>query len=248
MDDVQESVESCLPILSAALEQPIGDLEAYWRELQEDREFLSTINAAIRDVPEFSGKTFRHPQELRPYRCMLYIFTRATRPDLFVETGVHNGMGTCFSLLAMRRNRKGTLHSIDLPPTSQFILDQGNRPMPEGKAQGWMIPDYLKERHRLHVGAAQVELPFLLQELGTIDAFLHDSDHSYQHMMFEMGLVWDYLRPGGWLLCDNIEANPSFDHFAEGMGGGGHTTYSFNTPSRVWKHGLLRKPIGGRKG
>jgi predicted O-methyltransferase YrrM len=239
--EVQEPVESSLGILAAAFKQPESVIRTYWEELQGDAYFLKSINRSIRDVPEFSGKQFEHPSELRPYRCMLYILTRILRPDVFIETGVHNGLGSAFTLLAMTRNGTGVLHSIDLPPVHQEMLDQGNRLMPQGRPSGWVIPAYLRTHHRLHIAPAQTQLPVLLAQAGQIDVFLHDSDHSYQHMMFEMGLTWDYLKPGGWLVCDNIEANDAWRDFERGMGGGGYIVASFNTPTRVWKHGLLGK-------
>jgi len=239
--EIQEPVERCLPILAAACQRPRSELEAYWNELQEDAEFLAAINQAVQDVPEFSGKQFQHLSELRPYRCMLYILTRTVRPGIFIETGVHNGLGSSFTLLAMKRNGTGMLHSIDLPPVEEAMLDQGNRRMPEGRPSGWIIPEYLRSHHRLYMAPAQTQLPKLLAECGEIDIFLHDSDHTYQHMVFEMGLSWDYIRPGGLLVCDNIEANDAWSDFERGMGGGGHIIASFDTPTRVWKHGLLRK-------
>lgn len=248
MDQKQERVEKCIPILAEVLQKPIAELEEYWRELRAEPRFLESINESIRGVPEFSGKEFVHPEELRPYRCMLYLFTRAIRPGTFVETGVHNGLGSAFILLAMHRNGSGILHSVDLPPAEQFILDQGNRTMPQGSTSGWLIPRYLRDRHRLHIGRAQEELPRLLSEMGSLDVFLHDSDHSYQHMMFEMGLAWDYVNRGGWLLCDNIEANSAWTDFTAGVGGRPYTVFSFNTPERVWKHGLMRKEADEGRG
>jgi hypothetical protein len=239
--EVQEPVEKCLPILADACGRPLAEVTGYWEELQQDLEFLAAINQSIRDVSEFSGKQFQHPEELRPYRCMLYILTRIERPEVFVETGVHNGLGSSFTLLALKRNGSGTLHSIDLPPVEETMLDQGNRRMPEGRPSGWVIPHYLRARHRLHMERAQVRLPKVLADLGRVDVFLHDSDHTYQHMMFEMGLAWDYITPGGWLLCDNVEANNAWRDFEAGVGGGGRLISSFDTPTRVWKHGLLRK-------
>lgn len=217
MKDQQERVEKCIPILAEALQKPISELEGYWRELRSDSQFLQNINESIRGVPEFSGTEFVHPEELRPYRCMLYLFTRAIRPELFIETGVHNGLGSAFILLGMHRNGAGTLHSIDLPPTEAFMLAQGNRAMPHESVSGWLIPDYLRGRHQLHIGKAQEELPRLLSELENVDVFLHDSDHSYHHMMFEMGLAWSHIKPEGWLLCDNIEANLAWTDFAAGV-------------------------------
>src|SRR4051812_9989904 len=129
-DPAQEPVERCLPLLAVALRKPLAEFEGYWAELQDDRQFLQELNRSIEGVDEFSGRQFRSAAELRPYRCMLYLFTRAVRPDVFVETGVHNGLGSAFTLLALARNGHGTLHSIDLPSSAPGILDQGNRRMP----------------------------------------------------------------------------------------------------------------------
>ena len=49
-----------------------------------------------------------------------------------------------------------------------------------------------------------MELPKLLKELGTIDVFLHDSLHTYEHMMFEYTQAWRHLRVSGILMSDDV--------------------------------------------
>ena len=247
MTDDQEPIARCLPVLSRALGRPLSELNGYWDELQGDGDFLAAINGAVAGVPEFEGRSFRHPSEFRAYRCLLYLLTRALRPERFVETGVHNGLGSAFVLLAMRHNDRGTLHSIDLPSVEPVILQQGNRRMPAGRPPGWLIPPHLLGRHRLYIGPAQQELPKLLEELGSIDLFLHDSDHSYEHMTFEMRAAWPRLNPGGWLVCDNIEANRAWADFESETGSAGFTVASFDTPARQWKHGLMAKGPAGER-
>lgn len=220
---------------------PEQRLKEYWDDLQRDGDFLGEINQAIRDVPEFAGAHFTHVNDLRVYRCMLYLFVRAIRPEVMVETGVHNGMSSAFILLGMARNGTGTLVSVDMPPDDVRILEQGTNPLPGAKVPGWIIPERLRDRHQLLLGPAERLLPEALAAQGGIDAFLHDSDHSYSHMMFEMGLAWAYLRPGGWILADNVEQNPAFSHFCSGVGGEGLVIASFDTPERLWQHGLLAK-------
>lgn len=236
MEDYFSELATCWQVKESEIKQ-------HWDDLQADKQFLIDLNSAVRDVPEFAGACFKHVTDLRIYRCLLYLFTRAIEPEIFVETGVLNGFSSAFILLAMKHNRRGgSLYSIDLPPDDE-ILEQGNRPVPQGKNAGWVIPDSLRTPHYLLLGRAQTILPDLLEKQGSIDVFLHDSDHSYSHMMFEMGLSWDYLRPGGWLLCDNVEANSAFSDFEKGVNGKGFIVASFNTPARIWKHGLLQKPL-----
>lgn len=222
-------------------EVPLGSLQACYGELQESSAFLADINRAIHNVPEFAGVQFRHVSEFRLYRCLLYLLTRVCRPKVFVETGVLNGFSSAFVLLAMEHNRTGTLYSIDLSPHEERIRAQGTGPLPQGKKPGWAIPHGLRNRHRLSLGDARVLLPRILQGHGPLDVFLHDSDHSYQHMMFEMAAAWPYLRPGGWLLCDNVEQNHAFFDFVVGVGASSTVAASFDSPDRIWKHGIARK-------
>lgn len=239
----QSTVEPLFPGLATAWGVTISQLEAHWAELQECGAFLTQLNGAVRNVPEFSGVHFRHVNDLRIYRCMLYLFTRSIRPETFVETGVLNGFSSAFILLAMQHNGKGTLYSIDIPPDDPRVLAQGSTPLPLGKSPGWVIPQELRKQHCLVLGPAEIFLPQVLVQYKPVDAFLHDSDHCYAHMMFELALAWIHLRPGGWLLCDNVEQNTALHDFLRGVKADGTVIASFDTAERVWKHGLAQKPV-----
>jgi predicted O-methyltransferase YrrM len=222
-------------------EIPLNRLHTFYDELQESQPFLGDLNQTIQDVPEFAGVRFSHISELRLYRVLLYLLTRAFRPEVFVETGVLNGFSSAFILLAMEHNALGTLYSIDLPPADERIRAQGTGPLPLSKEPGWAIPHGLRTRHRLSLGDARILLPQILQRQAPLDVFLHDSDHSYPHMMFEMSLAWPYLRPTGWLICDNVEQNDAFFDFVRGVGASSFVAASFDSPERTWKHGMARK-------
>jgi predicted O-methyltransferase YrrM len=235
-------IEQYLPALAAHWSTSEASLQAHLRELNEDKQFLSEINAAIEGVPEFAGAQFDRVAQMRVYRILLYLVTRAFRPQAFVETGVHNGMSSAFILLGMEHNGSGRLFSVDLPPVEQRILDQGTNALPKQKSPGWLIPDFLRHRHDLRLGRAEALLPVLLDEIGSIDVFLHDSDHCYSHIMFELGIAWPRVAPGGWLLVDNIEQNAAFDDFARGVGARSFVVSTFDGSERVWRHGLFAKP------
>ena len=47
-----------------------------------------------------------------------------------------------------------------------------------------------EERWSLTIGRSQDELPTLLERLGEIDLFVHDSEHSYECMDFEFRAAW----------------------------------------------------------
>jgi predicted O-methyltransferase YrrM len=151
----------------------------------------------------------------------LYAVLRHVRPQVAVETGVANGFSTAFSLLALHANAEGALHSIDLPrevgreyETSTFYEGEGRAGIPPGSEPGWLIPPELKERWTLVLGRTQDELPPLLERLGRLDSFMHDSEHSVDCMWFEFNAAWPRLRPGGVLLSDDVNANDAFRRFA----------------------------------
>jgi hypothetical protein len=56
-------------------------------------------------------------------------------------------------------------------------------------------------------------LPILLNSLGQIDIFLHDSDRSYENQKFEYETTWPCLKRGGVLLSD--DCSKAFFEFAK---------------------------------
>ena len=147
-----------------------------------------------------SGRLGRDTQSTAGH--FLYLIIRSLKPDTVVETGVASGESSTFMLQAMEDNKKGKLFSIDLPPS----VDQSKRKIifPKDKSSGWIIPGNLKDRWELHEGDSGDLLLPLLQKLGTIDGFFHDSLHTYDHMMFEYKTSWDFMRNGGILFSDDV--------------------------------------------
>jgi predicted O-methyltransferase YrrM len=151
----------------------------------------------------------------------LYAVLRETRPEVVVETGVANGFSTAFSLLALKANGAGHLHSIDMPrevgrdyEPGTFYEGEGRAGIPPGSEPGWLIPLALKERWTLILGRSQEELPPLLGRLGAVDVFMHDSEHSFECMWFEFNAAWPALRPGGILVSDDVNSTEAFGRFA----------------------------------
>jgi predicted O-methyltransferase YrrM len=155
----------------------------------------------------------------------LYSLLRDLKPKVAVETGVCNGVSTAFLLLALERNGEGELYSIDLPEVAGEEYEQGTfwdgkggAVIPPGKQPGWMVPPELRERWQLVLGRSQEELPPLLERVGGIDFFMHDSEHSYECMSFEFGAAWAALRPGGALVADDVTVNSAWDEFVSRAG------------------------------
>jgi predicted O-methyltransferase YrrM len=155
----------------------------------------------------------------------LYRLLRDLKPSVAVETGVCNGVSTAFLLLALEDNGEGELHSIDLPEVAgkdyaegTFWDGKGGAVIPPGKEPGWMVPPQLRPRWNLVLGRSQEVLPLLLDRVGGIDFFMHDSEHSYECMSFEFRTAWDALREGGVLVADDVNVNAAWDEFVRDVG------------------------------
>jgi hypothetical protein len=133
----------------------------------------------------------------------LYLLVNLLRPKCIVETGVSAGASSTYILQALHDNREGKLHSIDLPPDN----------LPNGKSSGWVVPQYLRGRWSLYLGDSKKLLEPLLQNLKQIDLFVHDSLHTYEHMMWEFRTVWNYLIRSSLFLSHDVGANDAFHDF-----------------------------------
>jgi cephalosporin hydroxylase len=134
-----------------------------------------------------------------------YAAVLALRPETIVETGVASGVSSAYFLLALARNQKGTLHSVELGDSSY---------LPPGRTTGWVVPDSLRARWQLHISDSAAILPDLLGQLGRVDMFIHDSLHTYENMKVEFALAYPYLKRGDLLLADDALWNAAFADFA----------------------------------
>jgi hypothetical protein len=151
----------------------------------------------------------------------IYVLLRMFQPETVVETGVEAGVSSSFLLQALEDNKKGKLYSID------YRVQEGDRvesikdglipveAIPKDKETGFVIPDNLRGRWTFRPGKSSDILPGLLKELGKVNVFWHDSDHSYENMMFEFTTAWAYLTEGGLLLAHDTGDNNSFRDFAK---------------------------------
>ncbi len=130
---------------------------------------------------------------------LAYWTVRAARPQTVVETGVATGVTSAHVLAAIRDNGHGALRSIDLPPMDMITKRTVGAAIPESWKGNW---DY-------RWGAAKRLLPTALQATPPM-VFLHDSDHSYSHMTWELRTAWQALSPGAAILCDDTDFHSAF--------------------------------------
>jgi hypothetical protein len=196
-------------------------LSAYEREVRETGLMNHLFEKAREHHEEVGGSGHTLGAIGYTEGVYLYAVMRQLRPEVAVETGVANGFSTAFSLLALEKNGAGHLHSVDLPREvgrdygeGTFYEGEGRAGIPSGSESGWLIPQELKQRWSLVLGRTQDELPPLLDRLGTVDSFMHDSEHSFDCMWFEFNEAWPHLREGGILLSDDVNSTQAFHRFA----------------------------------
>src|SRR5258706_4510995 len=136
---------------------------------------------------------------------LCYAVSRALHPRVVVETGVAYGVTSAYILQALAENGEGELHSVDLPPLGRDAAEY----------VGFLVSSELRRRWNLHTGPARKLLPGILREVGRIDAFVHDSLHTYAHMKWEFQAALSAMRDGGILIADDIEGNRAFEETFE---------------------------------
>lgn len=132
----------------------------------------------------------------------LYGLTRWLRPAAIVESGGFIGMSSAFILKALADEKLATakLYSIELSRECD---------------QGALIPDELRSAAGSFVPMRGKVEDFLKRDQlpSSIDMFLHDSSHSYRHMLWEFRQFWPRLRDGGLLVSHDVQINAAFPEF-----------------------------------
>jgi predicted O-methyltransferase YrrM len=176
-------------------------------EENDPASIIVDLNSKILIMPSSRNESFYIP---------LYAIIRLLKPKTVVETGIHRGVSSLFILQALEDNEDGNLHSIDLPHAEYKINEKKVKKSTLSVTKiGICVTAKLQKRWTKILGDSKIELPDLLQKLKTINLFLHDSNHSYEHMMFEFRTVWPHLSTGGILFADDINWNNALSDFSK---------------------------------
>jgi len=207
--------------LAALAGTTASQIRRFLGEPFQDRRFYEHLRRA---ETQFGG-TSSIGADLYAKRVLVqYAIIRALKPISVLETGIANGVSSAYLLLAMERNQQGSLYSIDVNDGS-FL--------PSGKRVGWIVPAWLRQRWTLRLGDARELLPCVLADLKSLDVFIHDSSHTYDHMRFEYEQAYPYLRLGGILISDDALWNAAFEDFGR--------TVAASAVSVIRGVGILRK-------
>ncbi|MGB1286661.1 MAG: class I SAM-dependent methyltransferase [Aggregatilineales bacterium] len=199
-----------------ALHQPRIDLfiRVFEQSESQIRVHLNTINQnpSVRayDAPEWAQRRSNVTglEDLKTLVLLLIL----QRPAIAVETGVSAGATAAVILDAVAKSPDGRLYSVDVD-------------RPYAHEYGELIPPDCRKHWTLRLQGENPVLPDLLEEIGEIDFFFHDSIHSFRQMTWEYELAWQYLRSGGVLASHDVHASTAFmdfkaSHDAEILDGG----------------------------
>lgn len=187
--------------LSSLTGVPARKIRGFLDEPIHDQFFAASLHAA---EPFFKTANIMSADLYAKKVLLQYATIRALAPDIIVETGVANGVSSAYLLLALEKNSRGRLYSIELGDEKY---------LPSGKTAGWIVPERPKTRWDLRIGDSCDLLPKLLAEIGTVDVFIHDSLHTYEHMVWEFRAAYPFIKPHGLLISDDAAWNPAFPQF-----------------------------------
>lgn len=179
---------ACDAVSSSVIEKEYGDLRDELESRYEKRSLPYDRNWAIESASSM----------------IVYGLTRLLKPQVIVETGVANGHSSFLLLKAIEMNGDGHLHSVDVGKNVGGLIDTGER-------ANWYL-------HVLNPRNARSELTHVLDSIGDVEMFIHDSDHRYSWQKIELELAAQVLNERGIIACDDADASFAFVDFARRHG------------------------------
>ncbi len=124
---------------------------------------------------------------------VIYTIVKVMNPITIIETGMGSGVSTTAMLAASKDE------------ANVISIDPG---VPYGKGDkevGFLIPLNLRKKHKFIKGTSKQKMKEVLSCVDKVDIFFHDSDHTYENIMFELNEVWPKLSDESIILIDNYD-------------------------------------------
>ena len=122
-----------------------------------------------------------------------------------IETGVAYGWSSLCLLTYLIDYEEGFLVSVDMPFWGTNHEDK----------IGCVIPQEMRSKWRLIRLPDRDAIPKIIKKNLFFDLCHYDSDKSYKGKMWALPRLWERIRSGGILICDDINDNLAFKHFCE---------------------------------
>ncbi len=166
----------------------------YIAEAEADAVLRSRLHAATRRHWLWSK---RDPPFGR--RLGWYALARILKPELVIETGVHDGLGSLLLLRALELNladgSDGRLVSFEVNP-----------------AGGWLVGQH--PQWELRVQSSQAGLPEVLGRASPVGMYIYDGWHTYDDELAELETLAPHLSRAGLLISDDAQVSGALAEFA----------------------------------
>ena len=199
-----------VPWVSRVADRHREEVVAVLKDLEGHSEDIRFLSRRIMQTGRSYYAQFPAPLDL-------YALVRLATPDSVVESGVASGVSSAFMLMALKDNGRGTLHSIDFPVPRSSARGCESWAIPQGLSSGWAVPQTLKRGWDLRTGRSEALLKPLLDEVGRLGFYCHDSPVDVRHFAFEMRAITPHLGPGSVVVADNTDWE-TFEKTASGAG------------------------------
>ena len=143
-----------------------------------------------------------------PEVSWLYAAVEILPSKVTVETGVGSGVSS-LTILKASEDFQGRLFSFDL---GKKYGESQEMPV------GYLVPREYRDRWSLIIGNTRDTLPVKIGEIPQADIFLHDSDHSYDHVMFELETILPRMKRRFLIIVDNYDWSDAPSDFAKKHG------------------------------
>jgi len=138
---------------------------------------------------------------------LLFALVRGSKARYMVETGVAFGWSSLAILVATNNDPDSRLVSVDMP----YV--KGNT----DHLVGLCVPDSLRDRWTLIRRADREGIPQALKILPELDLAHYDSDKTVEGREFAYPRLWAALKPGGFLVSDDVSDNTAFIDFCKSL-------------------------------
>lgn len=173
---------------------PIIQIRSYLQELLEDRQLNSHLSTYLHSKPQTRDSLIAYGR-----REGWYLFIRALKPKLVVETGVHHGVGASLIAAALLKNREeghgGVYLGTEINENAGFLFQDGYSSVGEIKFGD--------------------SIDTLTQIQSDVDIFINDSDHSAEYEAMEYLTVKNKLAKSSLIIGDNSHVTNCLRDFSE---------------------------------
>lgn len=171
--------------------------------IDEITKYLGTDKSRFNDLISAADGIFQYAknatggndywQVSEPEFRLIFAIASAMKAEKIAETGVGPGT-TSTAFLKATDQSGGKLFSFDLGKK------YGNS---DEKEVGFVVPESLRSRWTLILGNSRETLEPGLEKYGPFDIFMHDSEHTYEHVTFELNAALLHMKKHFMIIVDN---------------------------------------------